>query len=86
VGVNEFSCQYKSGDRNKRGQRLDRWIFNGYLMADSMKGHPHLTVGQHVFIPRSNSSGGDNLVCPAAVEVHKQVVNTPLVVVVDSVP
>jgi hypothetical protein len=86
MGINEFSRRYKSGDHKKRGQKLDRRIFNGYLMVNSAKRYPHLTVGQHVFIPRQMNGGLDDLVCPATVEVRKQVVNTPLMVAVDNAP
>jgi len=86
VEINKFSRRYKSGDRKKCGQKLDRRIFGGYSVVNSAKRYPHLTVGQHVFIPRYIDGGGDDLVCPAGVEVCKEVVSTPLMFAVDNAP
>jgi len=55
-------------------------------MVNSAKVYPHLTVGQHVFVHGCKDSEADDLVCPADVEVRKQVVNTPLMVAVDNAP
>ena len=71
--INEFSRRCQSGDRKKRGQKLDRRIFGEYSAVNSTKRYPHLTGGQHVFIPRYIDGGCDDLVCPAGVEVCKEV-------------
>jgi len=86
VGINEFSCQYKSGDCKKQGQKLGRWIFDEHLMVNGAKRYPHLTIGHLVFTLRCSKSEEDDLVCPAGIEVRKQVVNTPLMVAVNSAP
>ena len=84
--INEFGRRNESWDHKKCGQKLDKWIFNGYLMVNSTKKYPHLAVGQHIFIARRKNSGADGQVRPTDVDVRKQVVNTPLMVAVDSTP
>jgi len=86
VEMNQFGRRYKSGDRKKHGQKLDKWIFNEHSMVNSTNRYPHLTIGQHVSIFRCKGSERDDLICPADVEVRKQGVNAPLVVAVDNAP
>ena len=84
--INEFSRQYKSGDCKQQGQKLERWMFNEYSMLNSAKRHPHLTVGQHVSIPKCSMGEENDLGCPPNVEVRKQGVNAPLMFAVNSAP
>jgi len=55
-------------------------------MLNGAKRHPHLTVGQHVSIPKCSKGEEDDLGCPADVEVRKQGVNTPFMFSVNSAP
>jgi len=84
--VNKFSRQYKIGDCEKQGQKLDRWVFSERSVVNSAKRYPHLTVGQHVSILRYSKGEENDLGCPADVEVRKQGVNTPLMFAVNSAP
>ena len=55
-------------------------------MVNSAERCPHLTVGQHIFIPGHEIGVDDDLNRPANVEVRKQAVNIPLMVAVDDAP
>ena len=86
MGVEKSDRRCKRGDCSIDGQQLDKRIFNGYPTANDIKGRPHLTIRQHIPLPRCGGGERDDPDCPSDVEIHDQEVYTPLVIVIDTMP
>ena len=86
MGVEKSERRHKRGDCSIDGQQLTKRIFNGYPTVDDIKGRPHLTIRQHIPLPRRSDSERDDLDCPAAVEKRDQDVYTPLMIAIDNTP